>query len=87
MRITRPADDTYNAYELVVTDTLVINKASRTISAPTGGTTYLSTISANPVSDFTGYGDGDVEYAASNTTTVPTSGWSKSLSIVNLYSR
>ncbi len=85
VQITRPADDTYSDYELVLTDTLIINKASRTISAPTGGTTYRSTISANPVSNFTGYGDGDVEYAASTTTTVPTSGWSKSLSIVNLY--
>ena len=86
VQITRPADDIYSAYESVLTDTLIINKASRTISAPTGGTAYYSTISANPVSAFTAYGDGDVEYAASTTTIAPASGWSKSLSIVNLYS-
>jgi uncharacterized repeat protein (TIGR02543 family) len=86
VKITRAEDDLYQYFEKTLSAVMAINKVSRSISAPTGGTAYYSTISAEPVSGFTGYGDGDVEYAASKTATAPASGWSKSLSIANLYS-
>ncbi|SHH44778.1 InlB B-repeat-containing protein [Clostridium grantii] len=84
VKISREEDDTYAAYELVLTDTLIINKKSRTVTAPTSGTALYKTVSVEPVTDFEAYGDGAVEYAVSKTTTAPENGWTTSLSIVNL---
>ncbi|MFA9397592.1 MAG: InlB B-repeat-containing protein [Clostridiaceae bacterium] len=81
--ISHVEDDTYASYESVLTDALIIDKKSRIITAPTSGTGLYRTISVEPVSDFEGYGDGVVEYAAANTVFVPENGWTKSLSILN----
>lgn len=82
--ITRAEDENYNAYEKLLTDVFVINKASRTINPPNSVITLYRNISVSPVRDFAGYGDGAVEYAVNEIATIPTDGWTTSLSIINL---
>ena len=85
VQIIRPADEIYNAYESVWNSVFVVEKASRSVNAPTGGTAYYSTITVEPVKDFVGYGDGAVEYAVSTTGGATELAWTTSLSTVNLY--
>lgn len=82
--ITRPADETYNAYELVLTDALIINRAVRdvTVDMPTYRTAAFSSITVNPVS--IPNQDGTMVYAANTVNTAPASGWTTSATISGL---
>jgi uncharacterized repeat protein (TIGR02543 family) len=82
--ISRAEDANYKAYEKTLTDAFVINKASRTISAPSSISVYCRSITAMAVTDFEGYGDGVVEYAVSTAAAVPSTGWSACQSFINL---
>lgn len=74
--ITRDEDETYKPYEKTLTDALIIDKATRSIIAPT--TVISTTFTSIGVNVPETNGDGIVEYAVNSYNQVPTSGWSAS---------
>ncbi len=74
--ITRAEDDNYKSFEKTLTDAFIINKASRTISAPTTviSTSFCSIVTNVPETN----GDGIVEYAVNRYDVAPATGWSTS---------
>lgn len=84
IRILRDEDDEYTSFDNTYENVMTINKISREIYTQLMGSGFKSNISIKRLSEDAYPGDGELEFAVSTDSSMPTDGWQTSRSFMNL---